>query len=132
MKQVLCIVISCLLLAGCIPDQAVPVGSSEIAITVTDQGFLPRTVIVPAGETITLTVDNQSARTVTLSLLGRVLTPPVDAADDILWQADAPGAASTTLTLTSPQAAAEYDLVISGLAQPGTPEWSVAFVATRP
>lgn len=121
-----------LALTGCQSGSEVPVGSHSVSLIVAEAGFLPRTLTVPAGETIAITVENKSKTEVTLSLLGRVLTPPVDEQDNILWSLMANAGDTSTFFVESPQAAGEYDLVISGLAATGTPEWVVAFVVTRP
>lgn len=121
-----------IVLAGCQPLPPIPVGSTDIALTINKESFSPRTLTVPVASEISLTVDNQADQAATLYLLGQVLTPPVDASDDILWQGTAPAQSVTVLTLTSPIAPAEYDFVISGLSPQDQPNWVVKFVVSRP
>lgn len=132
MRAFLFSVLVIVMVAGCQPLPPIPVGSTDIALTITLDGYSPRTLTVPTNAEITLTVNNQADQAATLSLLGQVLTPPVDATDDILWEGSASAQAVTVMTLTSPMAPAEYDLVISGISPPDQPTWIVRFVVSRP
>lgn len=100
------------LLAGCAPNVYDKV-SSEIEITYKEESFSPLLWRVPAGDTITLHVENTSDMEWYWILMARPVTLPFDEDDwkNTLAEFTIPAHSKETLTFNAPQAAGEYDIV---------------------
>lgn len=70
MKHILSISVAVALVAGCsgAPSQRTA-DSGRIAIAVTENGFEPATITVPAGRPVTLVVTRQTAKTCATELI---------------------------------------------------------------
>ena len=103
-------------ITGC--SQVIAPGSTRITVGFTRDGCRPLSWRVPAGETITLEMNNQADQDYTWTLMSRPVTLPLDANDaaNIYFATQVSPGKSATGQLTAPNAPGDYDVVCSPLA----------------
>lgn len=100
-----------LLLGACAPARPVP--STAIQAVLTDSAFEPGKWWVPAGQTITLSLENQGEKAHDWRLLSRPLAGQFDADDQanvLAWHTLQPGE-SAVITFQAPAMPGEYDVI---------------------
>jgi plastocyanin len=109
------IILALMLIAAC--SQAIEPGSTHISVDITGEGCQPLSWRVPAGEAVTLEINNQTAENYTWTLMARSVTLPLDGndAENIYYAWQAAAGQSETAQFTAPNAPGDYDVVCSPL-----------------
>jgi uncharacterized cupredoxin-like copper-binding protein len=88
--------------------------STNLTVELTDFKFTPDTFTVPAGEEITLAVNNKGAveHEFVIMKLGTEVSSPFNDDDEgnIFWEVELEKGASETLTFTAPSEPGEYQI----------------------
>lgn len=102
-----------LLLSGCMTTNNYTQITRSLETTYETGSFKPRLWRVPAGETITLTLENNAAQEMPWILMARPVTLPFDEDDwqNTLVEFTIPAHTRQSLQFSAPQAAGEYDVV---------------------
>ncbi len=112
-KRLITFVLVFSLLTACSGSAAAP--STEITVVMNEFTFSPKSLTVPAGKEITLTLDNQGAILHNFILLnaGAEASMPFNEDDqaNIFWSAEAQPGEVVTFTFTAPAEAGEYQVV---------------------
>ncbi len=105
------IVALCLALSACAPAR--PQASSEIEASLTETGYRPSKWWVPAGETVSLSLNNPSEAPHDWTLLARPLSGEFDENDyaNVFFQVKLQPGESTTVTFEAPAMPGEYDVI---------------------
>jgi len=113
MRKIVFILLACVTLVAC----SGPAPSDAIKVTLTDFQFTPNSFLVPAGQEITITANNNGAveHNFVVMKLGTTAGDAWDDADipNVFWKLQLEPGASQTDTFTAPTEPGEYQVVCS-------------------